>query len=530
MTLTLTNGTLYDGLGNPGQPGNLVIEGDRIAEIGAVPPRGEVVDVTGLAVSPGFVDTHSHCDLVGLSDRQVTPKLRQGITTDVLGQDGFSEAPIRGQDVDQWRTHLAGLNDDPDLEWTWRSFADYFALLDGSAINFACLVGHGTVRLHAMGMENRPPAERELIAMQALVDDALANGACGFSTGLIYTPSVYCETEELIALGRPVKRHNSFMVYHLRFEGQRVLDGIGEVVRVGRATGASQHISHFKARGNLAWGMSSAMVETIDRARQDGLDLTADQYPYTAGSTMLGALLPPWTHQRGIEGLNAYLRDDDVERRIRDEIEHGRADWESSIASSSWESIAISGVKTNANQWVVGKRIPEIAAQWNLDSYETMVRLLLEEQHAVSMILHMMDEADVQRLAVQPWLMHATDGLMGGTPHPRTYGTYPRVLGHYVRELTLMSLEEAIRKMTSLPAWRCGLRDRGVLRTGAYADIAVFNPATVIDRSTYADPTQYSAGIEHVFVNGMHAVRGGRETGDLGGRALRREIPASGRV
>jgi N-acyl-D-amino-acid deacylase len=266
----------------------------------------------------------------------------------------------------------------------------------------------------------------------------------------------------------------------------------------------------------------------VERARREGLDITADQYPYTAGSTMLGALLPPWCHARGIEGLNAYLRDETRERQTRDEIERGRSDWESSIAASGWDSIMISGVKTPANRWVVGKRIPQIAAQWGLDDYQTMVRLLLEEQHAVSMILFMMDEADVRTLLVQPWLMHCTDGLMGGEPHPRTYGTYPKVLGHYVREERLMPIETAIRKMTSLPAWRMGLKDRGEIRPGAFADITVFNPETIIDRSTYAVPRQHPEGIEHVFVNGVHAVRNGRETGNLAGRTLRREIGAPG--
>lgn len=526
---TLRGGTLYDGLGNPGVTGNLVISDDRILAVGpGAEPQGTIIDVGGLAVSPGFVDTHSHCDLTGISDRQVSPKLRQGITTDLLGQDGFSEAPIKASDVDQWRTHLAGLNDDPDLEWTWRRFRDYFRLLHGSAINFACMVGHGTVRLHAMGMTDRDPTREELTRMQILVGEALQDGACGFSTGLIYTPAVYCETNELLELGRVVGRHQSFMVYHMRFEGVRVLDGIREVVTVGLFTGASQHISHFKARGGDAWGKAGEMIEAVNQAREDGVDLTADQYPYTAGSTMLGALLPPWVHSRGVDGLNAWLRDDELGEQIKQEIEGGRLDWESSIAASGWDSIQIAGVRTEANQWTVGKRIPEIAAEWNVDNYAAMVRLLLEENHAVSMILHMMDEADVQWLLVQPWLMHATDGLMGGTPHPRTYGTYPRVLGHYVRDLNLMPIEAAIRKMTSLPAWRCGLADRGVLRPGAFADVTVFNPKTVIDTSTYAEPVSYPAGIEHVFVNGIHAVAGARETGNLGGRALRREVPAPG--
>lgn len=528
MAFTLVGGTIVDGLGNPGQPGNVVVEGDRITAVGDVQPHGDRIDVTGLAVSPGFIDTHSHCDLVCMSDRQLSPKLRQGITTDLLGQDGLSEAPIKAEDVDRWRTHLAGLNDDPQLDWTWRSFGEYVDRVGGAAINMATMVGHGTVRLHVMGMDDRPPTANELAAMQALVDDALSSGACGFSTGLIYSPCVYSDTEELIEIGRVVRRRDSFMVYHMRYEGERVLEGMEEVFRIARESGSACHISHFKARGMKAWGKAPQMSAAVERARAEGLDITADQYPYTAGSTMLAALLPPWCHARGIEGLNAYLRDEAREQQIRDEIEYGRSDWESSIAASSWESIMISGVKSDANRWVIGKRIPEIAAAWGVDNYQAMVRLLLEENHAVSMILFMMDEDDVRHLLVQPWLIHCTDGLMGGEPHPRTYGTYPKVLGHYVRDEGLMSLADAIRKMTSLPAWRLGLRDRGVLREGAFADVTVFNPDTVIDRSTYENPRQFPEGIEHVFVNGVHAVRESRETGNLAGRSLPREIGAPG--
>ena len=528
MAFTLVGGTIYDGTNAEGRIGNVVVEGERIVGVGSVAAHGERIDVTGLAVSPGFIDTHSHCDLVCMSDRQLAPKLRQGITTDLLGQDGLSEAPIKADDVDRWRTHLSGLNDDPNLDWTWRSFGEYFERTAGAAINMAAMVGHGTVRLHVMGMDDRPPSDAELIAMNALVDTAIQEGACGFSTGLIYSPCVYSDTRELIEIGRVVKRHDSFMVYHMRYEGGRVLDGMEEVFQIARESGAACHISHFKARGKQAWGKSTAMVEAVERARAEGLDVTADQYPYMAGSTMLGALLPPWCHARDIEGLNAYLRDVSYEAQIRDEIERGRSDWESSIAASSWGSIMVSGVKTGANRWAVGKRIPEIAREWGVDEYRAMVRLLLEENHQVSMILFMMEEEDVRRLLVQPWLMHCTDGLMGGEPHPRTYGTYPRVLGHYVRDEKLMSLSDAIRKMTSLPAWRLGLKDRGLLHEGTFADITVFNPETIIDRSTFENPRQFPDGIEHVFVNGVHAVREGQETGNLAGRALQREIGAVG--
>ena len=250
---------------------------------------------------------------------------------------------------------------DPQRDWSWRSYGDYFERVGGAALNMAGMVGHGTVRLHVMGMDDRAPTEAELAAMQALVDASLSQGACGFSTGLIYSPCVYSDTQELIEIGKVVRRHDSFMVYHMRYEGGRVLEGMDEVFRIARESGAACHISHFKARGKHAWGLSTQMSAAVEQARADGLDITADQYRDAAGSTMLAALLPPWCHARGIDGLNAYLRDPDLESQIRREIEQGRSDWESSIANSSWGSIMISGVKSEANRWAVGKRIPELS-------------------------------------------------------------------------------------------------------------------------------------------------------------------------
>lgn len=529
MSFTLRNATIYDGAGSKPVQGNVVVEGDRIVAVGPnADVSGEIIDVDGRAVSPGFIDMHSHCDLVCMSDPQLAPKLMQGVTLELLGQDGLSEAPISEENVSLWRRHLSGLNGDPDLPWDWRSFGEYLARCEGAATNVAAMVGHGTVRLDVMGMGDRDPTPDELEKMRQSVDNAMEQGAIGFSTGLIYSPCVYSSTEEMISIGEIVASHGSFMVYHMRYEGEEILKGMEEVFRIARESGAACHISHFKARGKRAFGKSAEMIDAVERARGSGLDITADQYPYTAGSTMLAALLPPWAHAEGITTLNRWLKDSRMKDLMRHDMLEGLPDWESNVVATGWENIRISGVQTEKNAWVVGKSLAEISEQWGIEPFETTIRLLLDEDHEVSMILFAMDEADVKRLIVQPWLMHCSDGLMGGTPHPRTYGTFPRVLGHYVREEGLMPLEQAVHKMTGLSAWRLGIPDRGELRPGNFADITVFDPATIIDRSTYDDPTVHPDGIDQVIVNGVHAVQNGRATGNLPGRVLRREVRAPG--
>ncbi|MEX2426173.1 MAG: D-aminoacylase [Thermomicrobiaceae bacterium] len=529
MVFTLANGTLYDGTGASRVKGNLVVDGDRIVAVGPdVDVTGDVIDVEGLAVAPGFIDMHSHSDLVCMSDPQLAPKLMQGVTLELLGQDGLSEAPIKEDDVPLWRRHLSGLNGDPDLPWGWRSFGEYLTQCDGASTNVAAMVGHGTVRLHAMGMDDRLPSEDELQVMRSLVDEAIQQGAIGFSTGLIYSPCVYSETEEMISIGEIVAQHGSFMVYHMRYEGQEILRGMDEVFRIARESGAACHISHFKAHGMSAWGKSSEMIEAVEKARASGLDITADQYPYTAGSTMLAAVLPPWAHSEGIRTLNRWLGDSLKKDQMRREMLDGRDDWESIVLAAGWDNIRISGVKTEKNAWTVGKSLSEISDGWGIEAFESVVRLLLDEDHEVSMIIFAIDEADVRQLIVQPWLMHCSDGLMGGTPHPRTYGTFARVLGRYARDEGLMPLEQAVHKMTGLSAWRLGLSDRGELKEGNFADIVVFDPDTLIDRATYDTPTLHPAGIERVIVNGVHAVQDGRATGNLPGRVVRRQVAAPG--
>jgi N-acyl-D-amino-acid deacylase len=529
MAFTLTNGMIYDGTGGQPVRGNVVVDGDRIKAVGPdAEPSGDTIDVDGKAIAPGFIDMHSHCDLVCMSDPQLAPKLMQGITLELLGQDGLSEAPIKEDDIPLWRRHLSGLNGDPNVPWDWRTFGEYLDRCEGAATNIAAMVGHGTVRLRAMGMENRQPTIAELEYMRQLVDQSIRAGAIGFSTGLIYSPCVYSDTEEMISIGQVVARHGSFMVYHMRYEGEEILTGMEEVFRIARESGAACHISHFKARGMQAFGKSTDMIKAVENARSRGLDITADQYPYTAGSTMLAALLPPWAHAEGIRTLNRWLKDSRVKDQMRRDMVEGRDDWESNVIATGWENIRISGVNTEKNAGVVGKSLQQISEEWGIEPFEVTVKLLVEEDHEVSMILFAMDEDDVRNLIVQPWLMHCSDGLMGGTPHPRTFGTFPRVLGHYARDEGLMPLEKAIHKMTGLSAWRLGLPERGELKAGNFADITVFDPATIIGRATYENPTVHPDGIEQVIVNGVHAVQNGQMTGNLPGRVLRREVSAPG--
>ena len=309
QTYTLQGGTVIDGTGTPGVRADVRIAGDRIDAVGPnLQPVGTVIDADGLVVAPGFIDMHSHCDLMAVFDPSVSPKIRQGITTELIGQDGLGEAPIRPDAIAHWRTHLSGLNGDPSPAWQWESFAQYFPQCAGAATNIAALVGHGTIRNYVMGMENRPPTRHELTTMRAVLDASLRAGACGLSTGLIYTPCVYADTDELVSLAEIVAAHASFMVFHMRYEGKAIETGMGEVFAIGRRSGGHMHISHFKARGRWVWGKAMRLRALVDDARASGLTVTADQYPYTAGSTMLGALLPPWIHALGIDGMTALLQ------------------------------------------------------------------------------------------------------------------------------------------------------------------------------------------------------------------------------
>jgi N-acyl-D-amino-acid deacylase len=519
---TVVNGTIVDGSGGASYPGDLSIQDGVIAAVGqSLPQRGEVVDAQGKVVCPGFIDMHSHSSIIGLADARLEAKTRQGISTEVTGPDGYSPAPIRPSDVKLWRTHLAGLEGDPPIEWSWKSFEEYRSRLRGTATNWAPLVGHGNLRLAVMGMDDRPASEGELRQMCDLLEVCFHEGALALSTGLIYTPQAYGNLEELVALGRVVASHGKFFAFHVRTQGAHILKALDEMLEVGRQSGCSLHISHFQMGSREMWHRVGEAVELIEAARRSGVHVTADQHPYTAGSTMMAALLPPWAHAGGPERLRQLLQSGEERPRLeRDTLVGLPPAWESRFLTAGAENIRVSYVKSEASQPFVGKSLTEVAERWGVSPFEAVARLLLEENFAVGMILHQLLESDVEEIMRLPWQMFCSDAVLIGKPHPRTYGTFPRVLGRYVRERGVLTLEQAVRKCSAVPAERLGLRNRGVLATGMAADIAIFDPETVIDTATYEDPRQYPVGITHLFVNGQPVISGGEHTGALPGHAL----------
>ena len=519
--LLIRDGLIVDGTGNPWFRGDIAIEGDSIGALGRVKGAARrVIDAEGLIVTPGFIDAHSHSDLMLISEPTALPKLMQGITTEIIGQDGLGEAPIRDDILDEWRRYLSGLNGDPDIEWSWRSFDEYLLRLEKAepAVNVASLVGHGNLRMMAMGMEARPPSRDEMEGMKRLLGEALNSGALGVSTGLIYPPCTYASTEELIELGRVVARYGGIFVAHIRDEGHRLLDALREMIEVGRRSGAPIHISHLKASGRRNWGKISEALRLLRAARSVGVDITFDQYPYTAGSTFLSSILPAWAHEGGASKMMERLRDPETRLRIIEDMK-----LKSRIREWSWEELLITSMGPG-DKGLEGKNLWEIAEERGEDPHEVVLDLILEGENAVTMAVFTMSEEDVKNAMKSPLGMFCTDGILLGKPHPRAYGSFPRVLGRYVRELGVITLEEAVRKMTSAPARRLGLWDRGILRPGFKADMVILDPERIIDKATYDDPKRYSEGIEYVIVNGVLAVEDGEPTGARAGRVLRRSM------
>jgi N-acyl-D-aspartate/D-glutamate deacylase len=357
--------------------------------------------------------------------------------------------------------------------------------------------------------------------MVGLLRDALAAGAFGLSGGLVYTPGSYGSFEELVALNRVVAEANKIWVVHIRYEGDRIAEGLEEMFRLVEETGVALHVSHFKALGRRNWGRGPEIVARIEERRGQGMDISVDQYPYDAGSTMLAALLPPWAHARGPQGVLDYLADPSTAARIEREVDSGLPDWEGFVAGTGWENIRISGIGNGSYPDLIGKSLAEIAETWHCTPFEAMTRLLTEAELAVSMIVHAMHEDDVAAIMQAPWRTGGTDALLGGTPHPRTYGSYPRVLSHFVRDRGILSLAQAIHQMTGAAARRLGLSDRGTIAIGNWADLVVFDPETVRDTATYAQPEQHPIGIAAILVNGAQVARQGTSTGALPGHLLR---------
>jgi N-acyl-D-amino-acid deacylase len=488
--LVVRGGTVYDGSGAPGARADVGVRGDRITAVGAIVERGgSEVDATGLAVTPGFIDVHSHDDFAVLLNPAMDFKVLQGVTSDVVGNCGSGVVPFDAALRRFGRFHPGA--SPPE----WDGFGGYLDRVSeaGPACNVAVLIGHGSLRAGAMGGAQRPPSGDEMRRMRGWVEEGMAAGAVGLSTGLIYEPGRYAHTEEVIDLVR-AQQGRGLYATHMRNEADALLESVREAMRIGEEGGVPVQISHHKASGRDNWGRVADSLALIEAARARGLDVTADQYPYTAGSTSLAAVVQNGAFRRDSPGGIGRLAADGV-----------------LIASAP------------GHPAYEGQTLAALGARWGTDVEATAARVIAEEGEACFVVVFSMDEADVRRVLVHPTTMIGSDGVpaAGSRPHPRLYGCFPRILGHYARDLGLLDLPTAIHKMTGMPAAKFGLADRGLVRPGAFADLVVFDPARIRDVATYDDPCRPPEGIRGVFVNGVAVARDGALTGSRGGRALR---------
>jgi N-acyl-D-aspartate/D-glutamate deacylase len=529
----IRGGTVIDGTGTPGRLADVGIEGDRIVALGDLTPEGVtaalVIEASDRVVTPGFIDPHGHSDGSLFVDGALASHLHQGFTTQLSGNCGDSLAPItdRGRDLVDLALRAN------DLEATWRTFAEYLDRVEHQPIapNVAFLVGHGTVRGAVVGADARAASGEEIRAMAHEVETAIDAGAFGMSSGLIYAPGVHATADEVAALVGVAARRGTLYATHMRNEAAGLFDAIEEALAAVEAAGAGARlqISHLKCGSRTVWGRAGEVIETIERARARGLDVATDQYPYAAAATTLAIVLPPAVLGLGVDACVQALGRRDVRAGIRGQIEDGISGWENVANDPGWGGVRIASAPSHPD-WA-GHTIADLAETTGRDPADVAFDALVDDRLDVSIVLDCMRDDDVESILAVPWIAVCTDAegrrpghpvLDAGKPHPRTYGSTARVLGEYVRERRTLTLETAVTKLTSVPAERLRLRDRGVLREGTFADIVVFDPATVADRATYAEPATYPAGIEHVFVNGRAAILNGGETGERPGRLLRR--------
>jgi dihydroorotase/N-acyl-D-amino-acid deacylase len=528
--LLIRNGRVVDGTGNPWFSADVGISGDRITLVGRAPSSARAkrtIDAHGLVVAPGFIDMLGHSEQNLLIDRSAFSKLTQGITTEITGEGG-SIAPTN-------ETLVAGAKDYLDhyhLIVDWRDLDGYFRRLarQGAGINIGTYVGATQVRRYVMGSVDRAPTADELTRMEALVDDAMQQGAMGVSSSLIYAPAAYAQTDELVALAKVAARYGGIYATHIRNEGDHEIEALDEAFRISREAGIPVEIWHLKVSGRQNWGRMTQVVAAIEKARAEGLDITADQYPYVASGTSLGTVIPPKYHEGGSDALLARLKDPAVRTEIRARLMSTGGTAENMFRGTGGpKGIMISSVLDPALRSYEGKTIAQIAAEEHKDPLDALMDVVVAGHNHIGAMYFTMNEDDLKYAMRQPWVSVGVDAgainpdspLGESKTHPRAYGTFTRILGRYVREQHVLSLEEAIRKFTSLPAQRVGLHDRGLIRPGAFADITVFDPAIINDVASFEDPHRASVGIEYVFVNGVLSLEHGKLTGQVGGRPLR---------
>lgn len=520
--LLIRNGMIVDGTGSPWVRGDVAIRGDRIAAVGVLRTAHarDTLDATGLVVSPGWIDMLGHSEYPLLRDGRAISKITQGITSEITGEV-TSVVPVNANTLRE-----LGREDVP-----WRDLDGYFRALEAArpAINLGTFVTVGSVRRYVMGDADRAPTAVEMDTMRALVAAAMEDGAMGLSSGLIYAPASYASTEEVIELARVAAAYGGGYASHIRSEGDRLVEAVNEAIRVGEAAGTWVQIHHLKASGRPNWGKMPQAVAAIDAARARGVDVTADQYPYPASGTGLDAIIPNWAHAGGTDSLLARLADPATRARLRAELTEGGTDWSIGASAGGPSGVMIAGVSVDSLRRYQGMRLNQVAEARGQEVVDALFDLLLADGAGTSAIYFSMSEEDIEHAMRQPWVMvgidagaRAADSTVTGKPHPRAYGSFPRILCRYVRERGVITLPDAIRRFTSLPAARVGLDDRGVIKAGMHADLTIFDPDTVCDRATFEEPVQVSAGIVHVIVNGVPVLRDGTPTDARPGRALRR--------
>ena len=534
MTTTLiSNVTVVDGTGGPRYTADVELADGRIARIadpGTLTASGTSIDGTGLVLSPGFIDMHAHSDLQLLVNPDHYAKLSQGVTTELLGQDGLSYAPVNDEALDLIRQQIAGWNSKPDdFDWDWRTVGEYLDRLDRPdadgnriATNAAYLIPQGTLRALVVGFDDRPATPDEIAEMQRVTAVSMDEGAIGMSSGLTYTPGMYADTAELEALLTTVGERGGFYDPHQRSYGKGALEAYAEMIELSRATGCPLHLAHATMNFGVNKGRAGELLALIDAARADGVDITLDTYPYLPGATTLAAVLPSWSSSGGVAATLERLQNPESLARIRQALEVDGSDGCHGVIAE-WETLEISGVQNPELAGIVGKTVEQIAAERGADPFDTFVDILVRDRCGTGILQHVGHEENVRAIMVHPAHTGGSDGLLvGGKPHPRAWGTFPRYLGHYCRELGLLSLEETVHHLTGRPAARLKLVDRGLVREGYAADLVLFDPESIADTATFTEPRQPAAGIPYVLINGTFAVDGSVPTGRRGRRALRR--------
>src|SRR5438132_1013549 len=526
--LLIKGGTVYDGGGGEGRGVDVTVRGDRIIGVGDFHNASakKVIDARGLAVAPGFINMLSWSNESLIQDGRSQSEIRQGVTTEIMGE-GESMGPVN----DRVREHMIREQIDIKYDIKWNTLAEYLRYLEthGVSCNVASFIGATTIRENVIGFEDKQPTPQQLDQMRELVRKEMEAGALGIGTSLIYPPAFYAKTEELIELCKVAVKYQGKYISHMRSEGNRLLEAVDELIRISREAGIPAEVYHIKAAGQPNWGKIDDLLSQIEAAQKEGLKITADMYTYTAGGTGLDACLPPWTEDGGYQALFKRLRDPATREKIKAQVQTPTNEWENMyLAAGGPEHILLGQFKSDKLKPLTGKTLAEVTKMRGKDPIDTVMDLIAEDGSRIGTIYFMISEENIKKELAKPWISFGSDEasqapegvFLKSNPHPRAYGNFARVLGKYVRDEKVLPMSDAIHRLSGLPATNLGLDHRGFLKEGMFADVVVFDPATIADRATFEKPHQYAVGVKHVFVNGVQVLKDGEHTGAKPGRAL----------